>query len=83
MNKWRDDKVWARFSFGRAVFWAVMIPAAVLMDWIYSVAFIAVCSIYANLAGDIAAWRADSSPTLERIEKKLDKILKLLEEGRA
>lgn len=76
-----DDKVWAKFSLARVVFWTVMLPIAVLMDWVSSVAFIAVISIYANWAGDVAAWRSDVNPTLDRIEKKLDDLFARLEGG--
>lgn len=61
------------------IFWLLMIPTAVLLGWIYSVAFVAICSLYANLASDFAAWRADvptNQEQLDRIEQKLDHVIK-------
>ena len=38
--------------------------------WIYSVAFVSVCSLYANIASDFAAYRADDNrEILERLER--------------
>lgn len=62
---------WRRFSGGRAIVWTVTIPLAVLFGWIDSVAFVAVCSLYANVASDVAAWRSDVNPQLDRIERRL------------
>lgn len=47
--------------------WAAMIPVAVITGWLYSIVFISACSIYANLASHLAAWRADV-PTIEEGE---------------
>lgn len=56
-----------------------MIVPSILIGWVYSVAFVAVCSIYANAAGDFASWRADRNKDLMRrlqaIEEKLDKLM--------
>lgn len=44
------------------VAWLVMVPVAVVTGWIYSVPFIAVCSIYANAVvhgGAYAGGRAE------------------------
>ena len=38
---------------------------ALVTGWVYSVAFITVVSIYANIASHLAAWRADV-PTARR-----------------
>jgi hypothetical protein len=42
-----------------AIGWAAMIPISVMTGWIYSIAFIAAASIYANFISHLAAWRAD------------------------
>jgi len=42
-----------------AIAWAAMIPISVMTGWIYSIAFIAAASIYANFISHLAAWRAD------------------------
>lgn len=65
---------WRRFSGLRAVFWIVVTVLAVLFGWIFAVAFVSVCSLYANVASDVAAWRADVNPQLDRIEKRLSLI---------
>ena len=74
----RNEARWRRFNGFRAVVWTVTIPVAYFAGWIYSVAFVAVCSLYANVASDVAAWRSDVNPQLDRIEEKLDEILKEL-----
>jgi hypothetical protein len=66
-----SDDYWAAFNLLRALVWLGTIPIAYFAGWIYSVAFVAVCSLYANVASDFAAWRADRNP---RIERKLDEI---------
>jgi hypothetical protein len=40
------------------VAWAVMIPVALVTGWLYSVAFVAACSIYANAGAHFGAWQA-------------------------
>lgn len=62
------------FSLVRAVAWAGAIPVAYFAGWIYSVAFVSICSLYANLASDFAAWRADDNPQFEYIEDLLEEI---------
>ena len=39
--------------------WLIMVPVSILTHWIYSVAFIAAVSIYANFVTHVAGWRAD------------------------
>ena len=73
------DKWWRKFSAFRVLVWVAAIPVAYFLGWIYSVAFVAICSLYANLASDFAAWRSDVNPhadQLNRIEKKLDELLR-------
>lgn len=72
------EKSWARFSLSRVVFWIFITCLGVIFGWIYSVAFVSVCSLYANIASDFASWRADRNTEilkrLETIEKKLDDL---------
>jgi len=42
-----------------AIAWAAMIPVSIVTGWIYSIAFIAAASIYANFISHLAALRAD------------------------
>jgi hypothetical protein len=56
-----------------------MIPVAYITGWLYSLAFISAASIYANAASHLAAWLADESKRLKRIEAKLDAILEALQ----
>lgn len=65
---------WRRFSGIRAIIWTIAIPLAVLFGWVSSVAFVAVCSLYANVASDVAAWRSDVNPQLDRIEERIGQI---------
>ncbi len=65
-------------SLVRVLVWIAAIPAAYLLGWLASVSFVALCSLYANLASDYAAWRSDVNPDeeqMERIERKLDRLL--------
>lgn len=41
------------------VMWGIMVPVSVVTGWIYSLAFVSVASIYANMATHLAGWRAD------------------------
>lgn len=59
------------FSLARSLVWVVLIPLSKILGWIDSVAFVALCSLYANAASDYAAYRADSNPRLERIEESI------------
>jgi cobalamin biosynthesis protein CobD/CbiB len=48
-----------RLNLALAVAWAAMIPVSILTGWLYSIAFIAAASIYANFVSHLTAWRAD------------------------
>jgi hypothetical protein len=74
------EQHWKRFNLLRVVVWLITIPVAFFLGWVYSVAFVAVCSLYANVASDWAAFRADDNPQLVRMERKLDEILEKLRE---
>jgi len=54
-----SNRSWRRINLVLAVAWAVMVPVAIATGWLYSIAFISACSIYANFASHVAAWRAD------------------------
>lgn len=57
------------------VAWLAAVPVAWQLGWLYSLAFISACSIYANFTGHLAAWRADEDKALraqlDRIEARL------------
>lgn len=40
------------------VAWLLMVPLSIITGWLFSVAFVAACSIYANAVGHAAAWQA-------------------------
>lgn len=80
MKATRGETWWPRFSLARCIIWVVATILGIALGWIYSVAFVAACSLYANIASDFAAWRADRNPALDRIEERLDRIEALLEE---
>jgi hypothetical protein len=48
------------------IFWALMIPVALLSGWMESVIFVSAVSIYANLVGHWSTWQA------ARVEVKQD-----------
>jgi hypothetical protein len=75
----RAARLWRFFNASRAAIWVVVIPLSYFFGWIYSIAFVAICSLYANAASDTAAWRSDVNPNqeqLDRIEEKLDAVLR-------
>lgn len=51
--------MWRHVNFALSIAWAIMVPLAWWTGWLWSIAFISACSIYANCASHIAAWRAD------------------------
>jgi hypothetical protein len=63
-----------RINFVAALVWLAMVPIAFVFGWWESVPFIAACSIYANFASHVAAWRSDVNPSIDRIEAKLDEL---------
>jgi hypothetical protein len=72
-------RLWRFFHLSRAVMWLGIIPVSYFLGWVYSVAFVAACSLYANAASDVASWRSDTNPQreqLNRIERKLDELLR-------
>jgi hypothetical protein len=76
-----EDSV-RRLSLARWVFWVSVAPVAFFLGWVYTVWFVALCSLYANWGTDFAAWRADSNKKLyarlDTLEDKLDEILDAL-----
>lgn len=74
----RADRLSRRFNLVRAIGWAGMIPISYFFGWIYSVAFVSVCSLYANAASDWAAYRADQNrDLLERLTRIEELLLRL------
>lgn len=59
MKLWRSSQLWRWVNLILAVVWVLMVPLSIYTGWIYSVAFIAAVSIYANFVSHIAGWRAD------------------------
>jgi hypothetical protein len=47
------------------ILWFAMVPIALLTGWLYSIAFVAACSIYANAAAHFGAWQASRAETNE------------------
>ena len=46
--------------------WLIMIPVSIVTGWLWTVAFVSACSIYANAVGHWSAWQAANA------EKKQD-----------
>jgi hypothetical protein len=74
----RGDRWSRRFNLARSIAWAGAIPVAYFAGWIYSVAFVSICSLYANAASDWASYRADQNrdliARLVRIERMLERL---------
>lgn len=72
------DDVSKFFSLFRVAVWLAVLPLSYVFGWLESVTFVALVSIYANLASDYAAFRADSNrkieAALQRIEEKLEEL---------
>jgi hypothetical protein len=70
---------WRRFNAGATVGWLVLIAPAYLLGWLASVPFVSAISIYANVTGHLAAWRADENSDLiarlDRIEQMLETLI--------
>lgn len=75
-----SEKLFSRFSLARSAVWVLLMVPSYFLGWIYSVAFVAICSLYANAAADFASWRSDQNKgivnRLQAIEEKLDNLLK-------
>lgn len=46
--------------------WLAVVPLSIATGWLWSIAFVSACSIYANAAAHFAAWQAT------RTERKED-----------
>lgn len=67
-----------KFNLARSIFWVILIFPSYFLGWVYSVAFVAVCSLYANVASDFAAYRADDNKeVLKKLEEILDEVKKI------
>jgi len=78
-----QPRTWVRIHATLALVWILLIPPAILW-WRDSVAFIVMCSVYANFAGSVASWqsaKADlNSPTredLERVDRRVVALLRM------
>lgn len=71
-------RFWRRFNAAATVGWLVLIAPAYLLGWLASVPFVSAISIYANVTGHLAAWRADENRDLlvrlDRIEQTLETL---------
>lgn len=74
MKLGRREAILKHASLVRTTAWTVMIPLAYWQGWLKSVTFVALCSLYANVASDFASWRADDNPKMDLILEKLDAI---------
>ena len=52
------------------IFWAAMLPIAIITGWVYVVVFVSVISIYANFAGHFSAWQAARTEVKQEQEAK-------------
>jgi len=66
-----DEQRWAHFSAARVFIWIGVLVLAILFGWLASVVFVSACSLYANIASDFAAYRADKN---EELKKTLEQI---------
>lgn len=74
---WDWDDASRAFSLLRVLVWLAVLPLSYAFSWLESVTFVALASIYANLASDYASYRADSN---RKIERRLDVIIGKLSE---
>lgn len=68
-KKKRPSRWMERFALARMSIWPVLLPAAILLGWKNSVFFVLVLSLYANFAGDFAAYQGARA---ERVERERD-----------
>jgi len=40
------------------IVWFVMLPVSIITGWIFAIAFVSACSIYANAGTHFSAWQA-------------------------
>jgi len=80
-------KTWRRIQLGHCIFWLLMIPPSVLW-WRDSIPYLVGLSVWANVAGAVAAFQGarseEASPhenDVYRVEEKLDRLLAQLIPG--
>jgi hypothetical protein len=64
------------------VVWLIMVPVAITTGWIYSIAFISAISIYANVAGHLAAWQASRVETVQDQDANVQDVLDVVKQIR-
>jgi hypothetical protein len=64
------------------VLWLLMVPLSILTGWIYSIVFVAAISIYANVAGHLAAWAAARVEVRQDDDANVAEVLKIAKEIR-
>lgn len=52
--------------FSLTVAWAISLPLAIVTGWLWSLAFVSACSIYANFVGHFSAFEASLSTLLTK-----------------
>lgn len=57
-SRWPSARALRRVHAVATVVWVLMVPLSVVTGWLWSVAFVAACSIYANAVGHASAWQA-------------------------
>lgn len=62
---WSSPTTWRRFHAGATVVWVALVIPTVLL-WSESIAWLAVMSVWANVAGHFGSWQAS------RVEDKAE-----------
>jgi hypothetical protein len=79
----QEDPVFMRKVNGwLTIAWLLMVPIALVTGWIYSIAFISAISIYANVAGHMAAWQAARVETIQNQDANVQDVLDVTREIR-
>lgn len=67
-----DPKFMRRINGWLTIFWIVMIPVALWLGWLQSVAFVSALSLWALVSGHWSAWQAARVEVKQDIEEKKD-----------
>lgn len=86
MAKQSKKRIW--FHRSRSIAWLIIAVLAWPFGWVYSVAFVSIASLYANVTSDWAnSEAADNTELLDRIDqleseqnRRLDRVEALLRE---
>jgi len=61
-----DPEVMVVIHFALTIGWAISLPVAIITGWLWSIAFISACSIYANFVGHFSAFEATLAALLSK-----------------